>query len=293
MVDVSEFRRTMDRCLDAAWRAKSQSGTSWRNLNSGIHGMLRNLILLGVEFSPDDFAWIWGKMRDCGDGEDLYTLACGSNISAAKSIESHRGRQPFLYREWDRPDWRGPDRLMGAKRRAHVGAHVRLPDPDGVWRAYTVSSFNDELGRINLMPGTWGPINPGPGTRQRVAMSHAEFVALFPADPKPKTPTVDALADLLILVVDLPQVAKGLDGSHPKTADVLRCIRERIFYWKPAQRREAAEWAGSEMAEASDNEVNTLEKPAHVLRLERDWLADLPRIWRIQKATDCAATLER
>lgn len=256
----SPFRRALQACVDAA------RASSWTNYNSATTDIVRNLIVLGAEFHQKDTEWLDVAFRLVGPKESLYTYAViGKNDSAAKAFEAAWGRKPFFYRERTR------DGFVGKKRRAREGTSLDLPDPDGVWRGYEVSSFSDGTGRINLMPTGpsladcvekgWPADVATRGHRQRVSMSNDDFNALFPADRPPAT---DVVVDVLMLAINHPAQGKTADTSE--AISMREIVARHVGLWSAKERRIALKWA--EVSINSDAIVVMSER--HVANLARE-----------------------
>jgi len=80
---------------------------SWIRLNGDLNDLLNNIILLGIDFEPNDFKDVYEKFRGGhwfganpnghGCGEYLYKTACLFNKSAALSFENWYNRKPFIF----------------------------------------------------------------------------------------------------------------------------------------------------------------------------------------------------
>lgn len=111
------------------------SHASKTTLNAAMYQSLTHAIQYGMDFKLTDMQYIaknfrWGYW--IGDGENLYSTACGcergcKNMSAAKALEQYWGRPAWLWAEATKT----PERL-------HVGSHF-------TWQGHyvKVTSFND------------------------------------------------------------------------------------------------------------------------------------------------------
>jgi len=137
---------------------------SWRFLNSALHHAMRIAIELHMEFYPDDYERIYSSQ----DGhfwlhtEGHYTRAVTeSNLSAARSIEQWRGREPFI--------WHG--------KRLYVGAQFE-------WEGMTakVTSFNDAEGYLVACGGYSSEFHhqrkPGERGKRQFKITPAELRAV-------------------------------------------------------------------------------------------------------------------
>ena len=91
----------VDRLLTIVWEnTLKATGHSWERLNHAMHAALKLAIGAGFEFETDDMKQVMANYRTgywIGDPEWCYSMAIGQgNLSAAKSYEAWKAREPFI-----------------------------------------------------------------------------------------------------------------------------------------------------------------------------------------------------
>lgn len=154
-------------------------GHSWTRLNSGMFRTLALAVGHGFKFGLDDFSRLSGLFNfgywggaDGGFAERFYTLACGVgghgdathgvNLSACRSFEAWKKREPFILKDRDCPSGR---RLAVQSRFAWQGEWV------------TVTSFADD--GASLTACTYKDSAPGKYERKvarrfRITVDHVK-----------------------------------------------------------------------------------------------------------------------
>jgi hypothetical protein len=127
--------------LDMVWENTNKAvGHSWERLNHAMQEALSLTIGAGFEFAEEDMAAIASKYNFgywCGESPEwIYGAAVdATNLSAAKSYEKWKNREPFIADNVKREGFRGGYRHGGHSERQRERLAVGAIFP---WKGYTV-----------------------------------------------------------------------------------------------------------------------------------------------------------
>jgi len=140
-------------CIQAFWDAMPY-GNSRERYRHGMFTALRNAVVSGMRFAPDDFSKMKNPGSWCGDqgGEVLYALACGSdrlsdNTSAAIAMEKWFGRPAAIWAEKTKT----PQRLYVGADFTWDGRVVKITSMDN--ERLVACTYTDERDSRNCQVG--------------------------------------------------------------------------------------------------------------------------------------------